>query len=1051
MSTYREKLLKKFNEEYQKLNEKQQLAVNTVEGPVMVIAGPGTGKTQILAARIGKILLKTDALPQNILCLTYTEAGALAMRRRLLQFIGPDSYKVNIYTFHGFCNDIIQENLSLFEKNSLNPISDLEKIQLYKTLIDNLAKDNLLKRYRGDVYFEVKNLQHLFSSMKKEGWQPEYITKCIDEYLEKIKDDENFKYKLSRKGLFNKGDYNPKYYEEIERMKKLRAAVNEFENMQALMKKNNLYDFDDMINWVIKVFSENKNVLANYQEKFQYILVDEYQDTSGTQNEIVKLLISFWESPNVFVVGDDDQSIFRFQGANIENMESFARSYEGLLKIVLVNNYRSTKPILDISKSLIDNNNERLINKFEGLSKELVCSKEELKSLLGQPLIIEYNTIKDEMADIANKVQSLIEKGAEPGNIAVIYKENSYGEQLIKYFRLKNIPAYSKRNINILEDPFAKKVLQILRYLAAEHDTPYGGDQLLFEILHFDFYKIPPIEIAKITVEVNRRIYSKEPTSIRKLLYEKAHAVSKDLFDTGLLPVIKDFSKIMEKLIADVSNVTLQQLFEKIISDAGVLSYIMKSEDKIRLLQILTALFDFIKEETARNPLLNLQELVAVIESMENEKLSLPLVQISGSDEGVNLLTAHGSKGLEFEHVFITGINAYLWEKKRKPSGGYKLPGTLFSSLPTGDADEELRRLFYVALTRAKKNLQVSFIKIKPDGKEVEHSMFIAEIIEANGLGIQHIGLAAEELMEYEILNYQNQAPEIEKSEDDFITPLLEKYVMNVTSLNNYLDCPLGFYYKNLIRIPSGKSENLEFGSAVHFALQRLFEEMQKDEKQNFPSKETMFNYFKWYMNRHRENFTQEAFNRRMEYGEKVLMDYHDNYMGNCNKIVAIERNIKNIIINGIPLKGKIDKMEFNGKEVNVVDYKTGDVNSDYTKKKLLPPNEKQPDGGDYWRQAVFYKMLVDNVDGKDWKVMSTEFDFVEPDKAKGYQKRKIFINPEDIETVKRQLTTVWNKIQEHDFYTGCGKEDCEWCNFVKDNKLTVALHDILEEKEQPI
>jgi len=149
MQTYREILKKKFYEEYNRLNPEQQRAVDTIEGPVMVIAGPGTGKTQILAARIGKILLETDVSPRNILCLTYTDAGSLAMRKRLLQFIGPDAYKVNIYTFHAFCNDIIQENLSLFEKNSLNPVSDLERIQLYKTLIDSFPKNHILKRYRG--------------------------------------------------------------------------------------------------------------------------------------------------------------------------------------------------------------------------------------------------------------------------------------------------------------------------------------------------------------------------------------------------------------------------------------------------------------------------------------------------------------------------------------------------------------------------------------------------------------------------------------------------------------------------------------------------------------------------------------------------------------------------------------------------------------------------------------------------------------------------------------------------------------------------------------
>ena len=1049
MPNYRENLIKKFKEEYQKLNEQQKKAVDTIEGPVMVIAGPGTGKTQILAARIGKILLDTDALPQNILCLTYTDAGAIAMRKRLLQFIGPDAYKVNIYTFHGFCNEVIQQNLSLFEKTALNPVSDLERIQLYKTLIDHLPKNNPLKRYRGDVYFEITNLQNLFSTMKREGWTPEFIVERIDVYLERIKDEEKFKYKRpSLKYGAKVGDYKPAYFNEVDKMKKLCAAVNEFNNFQNLMKQRNLYDFDDMINWVIAVFKENKSVLADYQERFQYILVDEYQDTSGTQNEIVKLLIDFWDEPNVFVVGDDDQSIFRFQGANVENMENFAKSYEGLLKIVLTNNYRSTKPILDVSKSLIDRNIERLIHKFPGLTKELKCSREELKKLISLPAIVEYNTIKDEMADVTNKIERLISKGTEPGKIAVIYKENNYGEQLMKYFRLKNIPYYSKKSINILDDPFAKKIIQIMQYLATEHDVPFGGDELLFEILHFDFYKIPPMEIAQLTVEVNKKNYTGQHTSLRKLLFEKSNAIAKDLFDTGIHEALKNFSKKFEQLISDVSNVLLQKLFENIISDAGVLPYIMKSKDKIRLLQILTGLFDFIKDETSRNPSLNLKGLMEVIEVMKKEKLALPLVQFSGNSAGVNLLTAHGSKGLEFEHVFIIGMNAHLWEKKRNGNNGYSFPDTLFSSLPSGSVEEELRRLFYVALTRAEKYLTISFAKLKPDGKDAEQSMFVAEILEGNDLEIETIKIPDEELMDFEILNYVKRAPEIDKSEQDFISSVLEKFVMNVTSLNNYLDCPLSFYYKNLIRIPAGKSETLEFGSAVHYALQKLFEEMQKSDDQKFLSKERMLEHFNWYLARHRENFTPESFKRRKEHGEIVLGDYYDQYIASCNKIVAVERTIKNVV-NGIPIKGKIDKLEFNGKEVNVVDYKTGDVNSAYTKKKLLAPNPDNPVGGDYWRQAVFYKILVDNMDAKDWKVVSTEFDFVEPDKSKQFQKRKIFIEPSDITTVKQQLTEVWNKIQARDFYTGCGKEDCTWCNFVKDNELHIALHDIIEEEQE--
>ncbi|NJO25062.1 MAG: UvrD-helicase domain-containing protein, partial [Bacteroidia bacterium] len=161
MSFNKRKIGKKFWQEYDKLNERQRKAVDTIDGPVMVIAGPGTGKTQILASRVGKILLETDSMPENILCLTYTDAGVVAMRKRLLDFIGSDAYKVNLYTFHAFCNDVIQENLSLFEKTALDPVSELEKIELFKQLIDAFPKNHPLKRYRGDVYFEINNLQPL--------------------------------------------------------------------------------------------------------------------------------------------------------------------------------------------------------------------------------------------------------------------------------------------------------------------------------------------------------------------------------------------------------------------------------------------------------------------------------------------------------------------------------------------------------------------------------------------------------------------------------------------------------------------------------------------------------------------------------------------------------------------------------------------------------------------------------------------------------------------------------------------------------------------------
>lgn len=537
-------------------------------------------------------------------------------------------------------------------------------------------------------------------------------------------------------------------------MERLRAAVNEFEHFQQLMRRRNRYDFDDMINWVIKAFEENKSLLSRYQEQFLYILVDEYQDTSGTQNCLVQLLINYWDKPNIFVVGDDDQSIYRFQGANIENMFAFAESYQkDLLTVVLTKNYRSTQPILDVSKTLIDNNKERLISKIDNLSKELHASNKKISHLTHPPQVREYETERQEMIGITLEVEKLLSQNIPAGKIGIIYKENKYGEELSEYFRLRNIPVFSKRSVNILDIPLAQKIILLLKYLATEHDIPFSGDEMLFEILHFDCFAIPPIEIAKLSIEVANKQFSDGKTSIRKLLYERSNQPPRDLFSQSINPQLKNACSVIEQLIADVPNVTLQILVENIVQRAGILSSIMQNVERIWLLQVLTGFFNFIKEETRRNPLLNLKELVNILELMVKEEITLPLVQISGSDKGVNLLTAHGSKGLEFEYVFFVGCSAGSWEKKRKPNGGYRFPDTIFTSQPQYVVEEELRRLFYVALTRAEQYLIISYVRFSSDGREMEPSMFIAEIMDQHKLPVEKVFLVRRPLLNSVLCN----------------------------------------------------------------------------------------------------------------------------------------------------------------------------------------------------------------------------------------------------------------------------------------------------------
>ena len=376
-----------FNEEaflqrYNKLNTHQKEAVDTIEGPVMVIAGPGTGKTEVLAMRIAN-LLRSDAQvkPYEILCLTFTDEATVAMRRRLIQIIGEEAHRVHIYTFHSFCNNIILKNPTYFGLRELMPISDLERMDLLYTMIEELPSGHVLRRLKGDLFYDAKNLRELFDLMKSEHWSPEYVDEAITAYLEGLPERDQYIYKRANaKQGIKVGD--PKLGDikkETERMERTRAAALLFPEYQRRMTALGRYDFSDMILWVIKAFREKPEFLQQQQERFQYILVDEFQDTSGAQSELLTQLADYWDSPNLFIVGDDDQSIFEFQGARLQNIIDFYEKFKRDIKvIVLKENYRSSQHILDRSTATIEYNKHRLFYQLEHLQldKKIVASGE---------------------------------------------------------------------------------------------------------------------------------------------------------------------------------------------------------------------------------------------------------------------------------------------------------------------------------------------------------------------------------------------------------------------------------------------------------------------------------------------------------------------------------------------------------------------------------------------------------------------------------------------------------------------------------------------------
>ena len=1033
----------KYNEKFQEalanLNPEQLAAVNKMDGPVLVVAGPGTGKTQILAARIGKILTDTDALPNEILCLTYTDAGAIAMRKRLFDFIGPDAYRVNIYTFHAFCNEIIQENLEYFGKLNLEPLSELDGAMLFRELVDEFPNEHLLKRFTGDVYFDAPRLKRLFSTMKSEGWSEELIAAAVKEYLDDLPNREEFIYKRANvKAGIKIGDPKQKDIDKVaEAMQKLMAAVNEYKNYSTKMATNNWYDYDDMIIWVLKAFRENEEILRKYQERYQYILVDEFQDTSGSQNELLKFLLNYWEIPNVFVVGDDDQSIFKFQGANMKNILDFANDYVSALHtVVLKHNYRSNQQILDISKALINNNNERLTSQLK-LDKDLRASHPRFSELAIQPVIREYENPGKEVVDVAMQIKKLIEKGTPPNEIAVIYRNHSQVEELLQYLDVEKIAVNTKRKIDVLEQPFGEKIITILRYLAMEMDSSYSGDELLFEIMHYDFFGIAPIEVAKASIAVAKENYAtasnnQPKTSLRRYISEMRTPAQPGLFDTVQNVEMKFLASNIDFLLKESVSVTLQQFFQQVIGKMGILRYIMHQQDKGTYMQMLTSFFDFLKDESRKNPEIKLSDLILTIDLMKKNNIRLSLNQMIFSEKGINFLTAHGSKGLEYEHVFFIGCDKKTWDSKGRNTG-FSYPDTLTQTKGDDIAQkEESRRLFYVALTRAKQCLMISYSSTDKNGKDQESSQFVGEILADTHLQVDRPQVNEDDMIGFYATQFNvDDKPKVELLDTNYINQLLQNYTLSVTHLNNYLDCPLRFYFQCLIRVPSGKSPSATFGQAVHWALNRTFKKL-KEWGDEFPPTEEFMKEFRWYMYRNRDSFTKEEFKLRLAYGEKIMPAYYEQNITHWNKVAVTERAIKNIEIQGVPIKGNLDKIEFEGKNVTVIDYKTGKLKN--AKDKLVGPTNDQPNGGDYWRQAVFYKILIDHDRTNDWQVVGTVFDFVEPIKDSEYHKEKIFITTEDTEMVTDQITSVYKKIMAHDFNTGCGKKECDWCHFVKSN-----------------
>ncbi len=1001
-----------FRSIYQQLNPAQRKAVDVIDGPVMVIAGPGTGKTQVLAARVANILTQTDTNPSSILALTFTEVAATNMRQRLYQMIGSTAYQVRIMTFHGFCNDVILSHPEYFSvSEDAEPISDLEFIEFLRNFLSNPDLEYL--RTARSAYHYLHAARSALLNIKKEGLSVAEFKSLVDEetkYFDQLKSD------LSK----------TKKDREEKRIGKIVELAGLYQQYQTYLKDNGRYDYEDMILWVADVFESKPELLLEYQEKLHYFLVDEYQDTNSAQNKVLDQLASFWgDQANVFVVGDPNQTIYRFQGASMENVLGFTQRYSEAQVITLEQGYRCPQPIYDAAAEIIaeEKYDENVSPELHSILSTPLQSTQNIDSVY----LLEASTDSFEKIAIVEKIKELIESGVSADQIAVLFKKNKQALQFIEVLKKWQISYQLERDENILESEFIRQLLVVMKTILAIRQGEEAHD--LYEVMLYEWVDLDKSLVMKL-------LYLAGKSRPRKTLFEYLEDIDqKKLDENNITPLefqpMVDFVSLLKDLAVKDLNMTFLEWFPLLMTKLGLDKWLVSQEKKSEWLQQLNAFYGEIKSLSSTDKNLKLARFLEIIEAMVEQNLAIRKMIIMGQKEGVVISTAHGSKGKEWQYVFIPECADKIWGNARAPIQ-LPLPEKVLRFQPESkqDKNSDDRRLFYVSLTRAKKAAYISFPTLNEESsKSVSMSMFVGQLKEkTEAVCDWQTSLAErqEELVEQLVL----PSIIIPDGDDfrDWVKGLVDDFKLSPTALDSYLKSPEDFLFNNILRIPRAKSSSLVFGSAVHATLEYALRWWQKQHK--LPDMDTINTVFEQALAK--ETLVEEDYQARLKQGHKVL----ESYFNQLNQDVdpkMLEYNFgvggREIVLDSdIKLTGKVDRVDWIDQKkgiVKVIDYKTGKVKTKNQiegkayvnllsdREKLLPESIR----GSLKRQLLFYKMLADLDPQFKGEVAFGELDFVESWQQSGKSGKVVFeLDDNEVEDLKNLIRMVMVEIRELKF-----------------------------------
>ncbi len=971
--------LKIFESEFHKLNKEQRQAVETVEGPVMVIAGPGTGKTQTLALRVAHILRKTHAKPANVLCLTFSVSGAVSMRERLRLLIGPDAYGVTVSTIHGFCQSIISDHPSLFDEwSALEQISDIERFREMNKIIDQLLPDVALLNPKYP-YGRTKEIIGRISEVKREGKSIEELRNVAAAFEQVMADKSKPGTKVHEKNLLS--------------ARKFKEFVEIFDRYQQMLQATGRYDYEDMILYVIQALEQEEWLLAGLQERFQYILVDEFQDTNGAQWKLVDLLtrpVSPEDNPNLFVVGDDDQAIYRFQGANLSNILSFRERFPSAAVITLTTSYRATQAILDAAGRLISHNTERLVGKIPGLQKQLSAASGEQGS---PPIMLRPPSDKAEAWMIADLVSARLAVGLKPKDIAVIVQTNNELRPIFDVLTGKGIPVRITGKSNLLHHPLILQAIAILKAVRKPTDTA-----LLGAALGAACFGCHPVDLAHV-FRIKREM--DKPLIDVLSMFDQDNSPAKEIRFVGPEKIIAARNLILNLHYA-LATRTVVETVERVFHESGLLP----DGGRIHPLDLaaLQEFFDRARQRMIEMPGVTFDTFMGDLELYLNPEYGLRMMfEVPHLvTEGVQLVTAHQSKGLEFATVILTNFREGHWDKRRNPAS-ISIPEDLLfgweKEQKAYERNQDERRVAFVAMTRAKRELILSCPMELTAGDKTKAVAPSAFFVEAGPLLEEQRGISDPEHAATLLLTPQQ---DLDAELRDFLSDRLKTFALSASALNRFLDDPIEFLRIDLLQVPQLSDYALAYGNAVHWALRQWG----LGHKNGKPiSREDFLGYFRNYL-QEREFLKENELQLLLHLGEGSLPRYYEQRLaGSAPVIDQVEKTFTGRL-GDIPLKGLIDRIDRDHPEGAigvVIDYKTG-----------RPQSEAQIREGGYFRQLQFYAVLLELAyPSLDPRAFILEF----VGEREEHPVSRIFqITDQDKNEMKRLIRGVWGKIMSLDF-----------------------------------